>query len=292
MVMKTAEATEQVPTEVTEQGVDESVVEAAVAAAAVDDGESNDGAQDADGAVDGGGDTEPDSIEALAERYPWLNDKLSEKVTAERNAAVQSHTDKQKREAGNRDNVKRSIKFFLERSGIDPKTIPEDRLALLADANRAFESLQLAQDFPAAVLGHYDVPIEVREAAIEARESGADGQPDLDGYMRTLIDGTVSAELGRRKLDDVPEGSPLRNEIEAYATSKASGEARAAGVASSGGKPSRPNLSGGSQATNASEHDKSTRLGLTRAFNDGDFGNPDDPKAQDAYREAYAKLTS
>ena len=155
-----------------------------------------DGAADADTSDAPAGLTDPDSIEALWERYPTLREQ-HEQTQRERDqereiAGANRERARLQREAGKKDSTRRNVTRALTDLGYEVEdTAKLDYFYDLAAANAAHE---LAQAVPDAVLRNHPVPVEVREAALEARERG-----DWDGYVSTLLNGAVEAKDAERQ---------------------------------------------------------------------------------------------
>ena len=188
----------------TEQAADGDLHEEQVQAEAVDD--STDLTPDT--AQDGGADQPtvepepPETLEAFLARNPNARTEYDAYGTERENAGGNRREARLKNEAGKADVTKRNVSRFLTDIGVDPNealTLDNGRqvayaeyLYLLAQSNAAQE---LAGVIPDVVLRNHPVPVEVRERALEARESG-----DWDGYVGQLINGAVEAGLDARMV--------------------------------------------------------------------------------------------
>lgn len=176
----------QEPTQ--EPAADEAQEEAAAADLAPD--------VEPDGEPDAGTEAAPESIDALLERYPSLREQ-HQQSQAERDrereiAGANRERARLQRDAGKADQTRVNVGRFLAEQGVevdDPSRL--NYFYELAQANAAYE---LATSLPDAVLRGYPVPVEAREAAVEARERG-----DWDGYVTHLVTGAVEAKDRERE---------------------------------------------------------------------------------------------
>jgi hypothetical protein len=155
-----------------------------------------------------GGETEPESttesepaqptdIAALETQHPWLTDLLSERDRIRENAGSQRRETQLRQEAASDERTQAVVEKLLT----DVQGAREDtdfrRLATTAiDYNRGYAAIELARQLPEALLTQFPVPVEAREAAVEKRE-----QNDMDGYISTLFNGAVGAEVVKRTAE-------------------------------------------------------------------------------------------
>lgn len=210
---------EQAPAE----GGQADVTDAGGAEADAERDATGDGAAAVEGAVPAVDETpqsEFETLDAVWERYPALREQheatLAEERRVAENAGAQRREQQLKREAGQQDVTRRNVARFLQDTGIeveDPSRL--DYLYSLAAANSAYE---LAQALPDAALRNYSIPVETREKALQARESG-----DWDGYLATLVNGAVEVkDAERQRLFDT--------KVTAEVNKRLAGEIKARGL--------------------------------------------------------------
>lgn len=183
-------------------GEQEPVEESHDPAAAVVPAEGNageqaavDGAASDAGTVEPVGETDPESLDAVFERYPTLREQYDAKIRERENAGAQRREAQLKRDAGKKDSTRQNVTRFLAENGVNVEDTGKlDYLYDLAAANSAYE---LAQAVPEAVLSGFTVPVEARERAIEAREAG-----DWDGYVSTLVTAAAEEKVKALRAED------------------------------------------------------------------------------------------
>lgn len=196
---------------------------------------------------DGGGETFTDPIDEAPR--PTLSDEELFALAKERNIRVldedeerrirQSAQDQlrsqQEREAGKRDNVRKAVSAFLKRHDVSVEDSTQlDYLYEIARGNAAYE---LATEFPTALMSQFDIPADVREQAIAARESG-----NLDRYVKTLVDGAVASELKKAEAD-------MEKRVQKLADEKLAAEIKARKLEANPRRESAPVTPRGSSAT-------------------------------------------
>lgn len=154
--------------------------------------------------VDGDGGTDdtpataddtPPSLDAILERDELLRQQYEERLRERENAGANRREAQLKREAGRKDVTTRNVQRFLSELGIEVED--PSRLHYFQDLALAHEAIELATNVPEALLRNHPVPVEAREQAVAAREAG-----DWDGYVGTLLNGAVQAEIKKLRAED------------------------------------------------------------------------------------------
>jgi hypothetical protein len=210
--------------------------------------------------------------------------EMDRRIEVERNNATRKQEAKMRREAGTNQAVQATVQQVIQHiadNGGDVDQAVTQALSTVVNNNRRNSLRQVLEDLPKSLLTEFDVPVAVREEALELQDA-----QDFDGYVRVLINGAVQAEHGKRvealqvdsvprssafwsdlKLENVPKDAPLWTELQAWKANELS----AAGV-ERGTKvePASLTTAGGGTAPNATvTHDLNTLVGLTRAHLDG-----------------------
>lgn len=131
-------------------------------------------------------------------------------------SAAQKEAEKVKRQSGNDEAVRQ---YALRLKDIAESGDAEQYQSAITSAlalNRAYQEDQVVEFFTNGVKDAYKVSPESYEKAVTALQQG-----DRAGYVTNMIDGAVTAKTASLKLSDIPEGSPLRAEIDAEAKSRA-----------------------------------------------------------------------
>lgn len=131
--------------------------------------------------------SEPESLETFLARNEAARAEHERILRERENAGSQRREAQLKLEAGRKENTIQSVRRWLSESGDQPDEQRGAYLYELAAANAAHE---IATALPEAILRSYQLPAEVREKAIEARERG-----DWDGYVQSYVEGAVNAVL-------------------------------------------------------------------------------------------------
>lgn len=174
----------------------------------------------------------PPTLDAILEQHPHLRDVLSDRDRDRENAGAQRREAQLRREAGTKEQTKANVERILREFGVEDVDPTKFNFVYdLASSNAAY---QLAQEFPNALMSHYQLPSEVREQALERREAN-----DWDGYVTTLIDGAVSVRLDS-------EREQIRREERESARAFFAAEAKAAEVESKPRVEAAPNAPIGS----------------------------------------------
>lgn len=208
-------------------------------------------------------------------RQAILQHEAMQSVLRDReNAGAQRREAQLKREAGRNENVRAMSERFLREFGIDPTSLDDQkkqRLNLLSESALSFQAREFVDQVPKALLNR-DLPVEVREKAIEAREQG-----DWDGYVSTLLTGAVEAATSERvgavKLADIPAGAPLHAEVQKAIADGVAAELKAQQKAEN--LPDVPPRTPGGAPGGTQKHDLNTRLGVLRAVNAGQISESD-----------------
>ena len=214
---------------------------------------------------------DPTDIEGLKQRYPWLDGKLVDQRKVDRNAGAQSEGVRLRREAGTRDQTSTSVRRIIDSLPrnddglIDPNEIPDDAFAFTYELARVNSAFELAKELPDRLLGEYEIPVTIREAAIELREAN-----DLDGYVRALVDGAVQSGKGKLRLADIPDGTALRQDIDAEVTRRLESEMTARNIeAQPQSNGDRPQPGGGTPLAQNETFDMTTLVGISKAYRAG-----------------------
>lgn len=192
---------------------------------------------------------DPETIDALWERYPALREQheatLAEQLRERENAGANRERARLRREAGQDEVTTRNVKRFLEETGYqveDPR--PLHYFQDLARAHEAEKVVNTVSDVLKTV-----APAEGQLRAIEIRDEGVvleDGTrvPNVEGFLLTLIDEAAEtkseAKLAEaRKADEVKNAKWRSDEIKALQAQYAP-KTPAAPVAPGGGAPGSP----------------------------------------------------
>ena len=140
-------------------------------------------------------DATPVSLDELIERDEKLREQLDARLKERENAGANRREAQLKREAGKKEVTTRNVQRWLAENGIEVDDT--SRLAYFFDLATAHEAMELATNVPDALLRNHPVPVDAREKAVEARERG-----DWDGYVSTLLNGAVEAEVAKRTADN------------------------------------------------------------------------------------------
>lgn len=124
-------------------------------------------------------------------------------ILARKEESIRRRTEETlKREASNNESVQAVLSQMLERAVESGDPAEYRRVAGQALLwNRQFQMAELAKELPEALLRSYKLPVEVREKALEVRESNP-SVPNWDGYVTTLIDGAVEQKVAELRRDD------------------------------------------------------------------------------------------
>lgn len=124
-------------------------------------------------------------------------------ILARREESIRRRTEETlKREASNNESVQNVLSNMLERAVESGDPTEYRRVAGQALLwNRQFQMAELARELPDALLRSYKLPVEIREKALEVRESNPSA-PNWDGYVTTLIDGAVDAKVAEARRED------------------------------------------------------------------------------------------
>lgn len=180
--------------------------------------------------------TDPDSLEALWERYPSLREQYDAKLGERENAGAQRRESQLRKEAGKKDVTLRNVQRWATETLGQPIEDPA-QLAYFHDLAISTAALELANELPNAVLSGYDVPVEARTSALEARERG-----DWDGYLRHLVSGATASEVAKQRAGD-------ETRITAEVNKRLAAEIKARGIEAAPkreGAPPIPSGAGGS----------------------------------------------
>ena len=137
-----------------------------------------------------------------------------------------------KRESGSKESTRDAVANIIRAIGHDPDSNVDGttvkRAEYLYELARAHSATELATELPEAILADFKIPVEYRERAVEGLESGS-----KTAYVKALVEGAIAAQKGELTLNDIPEGSALRKEVDALVSERVKKELKAAKVESS-----------------------------------------------------------
>lgn len=149
--------------------------------------------------------TKPDyaTLLADAQEKELLETPRLKDILARREESIRRRTEEAlKREASNNESVQAVLSNMLEKAVESGDPAEYRRLAGQALLwNRQYQLAELARELPDALLRSYQIPVDVREKALEIRESNP-SSPNWDGYVTTLIDGAVAQKVDELRKDD------------------------------------------------------------------------------------------
>lgn len=157
---------------------------------------------------------QPRSFADMSDDEILANERVHGLIQRQRQSAAQQAEEKLKRQMGSDEAVRQYVARLRE-AAEDPEAF--DRAATEAiNLNRRYQEDQVTEFFANGVKELYKVPPERHERAVNALASG-----DRAGYVTNLIDGAVEAKAATLRLADIPDGSPLRVEMEAEIKARA-----------------------------------------------------------------------
>ncbi len=214
-------------------------------------------------------------------REAWDVD-TNRRIKTERDNAVRKREGELRRQAGSNQHVRetmRQVAVALQdaNDGTLDQAI-EQAAQLVVQRNLDYGLNGLFEEFPNALMTKYDLPVTVREAALEARQSGDSDASDR--YVTTLIEGAVEqghadrlvdlkpADLPEKTalwenltLERVPKTSALWKDVEAWVAR----EIAAANQERVDPGETPPATKGGGAPPTAPKHDTNTLIGIMRA---------------------------
>ena len=161
--------------------------------------------------------TSDDGIAKLAERFPTLRGRLEAERKNGENTARQRLENEWRREQGSVRHAAQVQEMWANKYGIELDEEDSQGLPLLMRPVESYVRREIGGQILGAALDHFS--IEERQL-LERMASEYDGDPDkFLGFASEAVQAVY--EKGRRatlagSLSDVPDGSPLRKEIDAH----------------------------------------------------------------------------
>lgn len=150
----------------------------------------------------------------LSEDELLKDPRVNSIVQRQRQSAAQQAEAKVRKQAGSDEAVRNYVRRLRETAD-DPEAY-ERAAAEAIRLNREYSQDEVTEFFTTGVKDLYRVPADAHERAVIALERG-----DRAGYVTNLIDGAVAAKTAGLTLADIPEGAPLRAEIDAEIRARA-----------------------------------------------------------------------
>lgn len=173
------------------------------------------------------------AVEAFLARNPKLTGYVTKVRADAANQAVQRAQNEATRRYADEQYVNEAVQSVLDSRADEAQKA--QRIAGIHALARRAAGLEFANRLFETSLSGFEVPVEAREQAALAwarlDPASGDPDPDYDGWLRHTVEGATQARLGTLKLDQVPQGSPLRGEIDQLVASRVEAELRAKGVA-------------------------------------------------------------
>lgn len=176
-----------------------------------------------------------DGIKAAAERNPQLAAYLRKQKDDGKNEGAQAKETELRRASGAPDAVKRFTSQLFEKYGVTPSEGDAKATEFVTQQAMGYVFAEFTERIPEVLLKGYDIPVAAREEAVALRESN-----DYDGMLRTYLTAAATDTVGKMRLADVPEGSPLSKDLKAEATRIAGEELRAQGIETTPPTPGAP----------------------------------------------------
>lgn len=128
-----------------------------------------------------------DSLVDVPDEDLSANERIKSLIARREESARQKEADRLRREAGKAEVVTQQVDRFLREQGYDVED--KSRLNFLYSLAKGHADFESASEFAEALRSEFNIPVDFKTKAVEAREQG-----NFSGYVLALVEGAAAAK--------------------------------------------------------------------------------------------------